>query len=196
MGKLRLGVDIDGVVADFTGEWRRLHQLWFDDLPPESQDWESPLSDSRFNDWDEFWEWADATTLRQTMQPVPGALGGLYELHKDGHRIDFVTSRHPHWQDLTYEWLQRHVGSFLRVDIKHVHFTGTAKFNVPCDLYIEDSPDVIRQLLVKEKRVLKFKQPWNSSVRGVQTAKGWHGSEGVVAKVRNIFAPVLLEESE
>jgi hypothetical protein len=87
---VRLAVDLDGVVLDFTGAMNRwalehyqqklvepTHWDWF-------KSWREPYDFTRTMDDREFWA---------TIEPYPDAIDGLLRLHKAGHDITFITHR-------------------------------------------------------------------------------------------------------
>ena len=58
--RLRLGIDLDGVVADFTTGWIDRYNAEFgDDLrPEEALTWGAPRELTHFASMTEFWQWA------------------------------------------------------------------------------------------------------------------------------------------
>lgn len=165
---MRLGIDIDNVVADFTGHLVGTYNHHF-------------ATDLKVADWVEYgwiydavhfdspqalWDWSDAVGLWATMPTVPGALGALYSLKQEGHIIELVTSRHEKTRRQTDDWVRQVVPDGV---VAGVHFTSKAKHVVPCALYLDDDPAVIDQLNAAKKLTVKFKRPWNTKAK---TASG------------------------
>ena len=80
---VRLGIDLDGVVADFNAGWiRRYNQEYGSELPMDAvKAWDAIPSLTHFEDMGEFWKWArdhDGHTLFRHLDTYPGAVDALW----------------------------------------------------------------------------------------------------------------------
>lgn len=172
---LRLGIDLDGVVADFNAGWIALHNDEFGtELHPEMvRTWDGLAELGGFADMDAFWEWARGSEERPSifrhLDPYPGALDTLRELRFAGHRIVVVTTK-PHWAVTdTLRWLADH-----DLGTREVHITDH-KHEVDCDVYLDDSPWVVPALVRHrpDRVVCRFVRPWNDPVEGAVDVTTW-----------------------
>jgi len=172
---LRLGIDLDGVVADFNRGWTAAYNRCFGAELHEGlvQTWGSPLSLTHFSDMDAFWLWArdqgEAGVFRD-LEPYPGALQALEELHADGHRLVIVSAK-PDWAvPGTLEWLAEH-----RIPTREIHFIES-KYEVSCDVYLDDAPGQVAELVrmrAEEAIVCRYVRPWNDPVEGAHDVHDW-----------------------
>ena len=147
--KFVLGVDLDGVVADFYEGMRIVAAEWLD-VPLESlskqvtsglPEWKVPEAPGGYDDLHRF-----AVTQRELfrkLSPIFGAPATLRRLSANDVRIRIITHRlyisHFHQEAVrqTIEWLDFH-------DIPYWDLCFmTDKAAVGADLYIEDSPSNI-----------------------------------------------------
>ena len=165
-----LGLDLDGVVADYVGglrEWvaesRGIHAS---DLPREVS-W-------GFDEWD-----LDSASYRlahrsavqegrlfRNLPMIEGAAPALWSIAKAGVRIRIVTHRFQNPGDHgiaaadTAEWLDRN----------HIPYNDLCfldiKGQVEADIYIDDAPHNIKALQDLDLRILIFDQPWNRHIDG------------------------------
>lgn len=172
---LRLGIDLDGVVCDFNAGWMELHKAEFgSDLGPEMVvTWDNLHELGGFADMDAFWRWAQATDDRPSifrhLQPFPSAVETLHALRDAGHRIVIVTAK-PRWAIAdTLRWIADHD---LPTEEIHIQYR---KHTVPCDVYLDDSPLVLPELLRHRPKatVCRMVRPWNVPVEGVVDIADW-----------------------
>lgn len=167
-GKLRAGVDLDGVVADFTGGWIRLYNAEFGATlsPSDVTTWDAPEELTHFESMTDFWHWARTAgsrgrSLFAELEPYPDAVGGLRALLDQAH-VAIITTK-PTWAiPDTFRWL-----AALDLPLREVHVT-TDKPSVACDVYLEDSP--LQLAALRRRRsdavVCRYVQPWNRPVEG------------------------------
>jgi len=164
-----LGVDLDGVCAEFYAGLRPIAAEWLDadeaDLPAEVswglEEWGVPQAPGGYEDLHRF-----AVTQRdlfRKLQPVRGCPGALRRLSKAGIRIRIITHRlvikhfHNRAIEQTVEWLDYHGIPYW--DICFMRDKGA----VGADLYLEDSPANIQALRSRGCPVIVFE---NSTNRG------------------------------
>ena len=94
---LRLGIDLDGVVVNFTAGWMERHNEDFgtDLTPDQATMWDAPVELGTFKSMSEFWRWASKLEggFFESLSPYPGALAALAHLRKAKHRIVIITSK-------------------------------------------------------------------------------------------------------
>lgn len=171
---MRIGVDIDGVLADFQGGWITRYFDWFGRSIPQDQygEWDAFLQ--AFDTPEEFWAWTDAVPgFWANLEPITGALGGVYQLLRGGHELVLITSRHPKVRAQTEAWVKANwpVGKLPQLH----HLPSAQKGTIDCQIYIDDAPKVLEGLGNKPC-VLIFDQPWNREVKGAKNlhrVRGW-----------------------
>lgn len=150
-GKVVLGVDLDGVCADFYGRMREVAAEWFEtkieDLPTEVTyglpEWGIANSE-QYQSLHRF-----AVTQRdlfRTVPMIPGARKVLRRLSNEGYRIRIITHRlfiqyfHEVAVRQTIEWLDRNGIPYWDLCFMK------EKDQVGADIYVEDSPNNIESL--------------------------------------------------
>lgn len=183
-----LGVDLDGVCADFYGAMRAIAAEWLgrdeSELPREVgyglEEW--GLDQREYRKLHRF-----AVTQRnlfRRMAPLPGTGPALRRLSAQGIRIRIITHRlyieHFHQTSVaqTVEWLDHHGIPYW--DLCFMREKG----EVGADLYVDDAPVNIDQLQREGKDVIVFS---NSTNRHIETdpdhrATGWEELEKLVLK--------------
>jgi uncharacterized HAD superfamily protein len=160
-----LGVDLDGVVADFYGYMRTVTAEWRGiDISELTTDVSYGLPEwgvlpCEYEQLHRF-----AVTQRQlfsAMEPIQGAPQALRRLSTEGIRIRIITHRlfiahfHQAAVQQTVEWLESHA----------VHYWDLCfmkeKGDVGADIYIEDSEPNIAKLREAGKRVITFTNSTN-----------------------------------
>lgn len=181
---LRLGVDLDGVVADFNAGWIGLYNAEFgaslstDDVVM----WNAPVLLTHFASMRQFWKWAaraaDGASIFRVLEPFPGALDALHRL-AEHHSIVIVTTKPRFAISDTFEWLEEHA-----LPTAEVHVVDD-KPTVGCDVYLEDADHNLEAM--RERRpdalVCRYVRPWNQAHAGVLDVTGWSDFERVVAAV-------------
>jgi len=193
---LRLGIDLDGVVADFNAGWMALHNAEFDgNLTPDMVTmWDGLHQLGGFGDMDEFWEWAGHKEHRPSifrhLDLLPGALDTLGRLDAEGHSIVIVSTK-PDWAvHDTFNWLADNA-----IPTREVHLTLT-KYEVDCDVYLDDAPHVLPELVEHrpDAIICRFIRPWNEPVAGTVDVADWSKFHAIVTgeTSRLAAAPNLL----
>lgn len=179
---MRLGIDLDGVVADFNAGWIRIHQDEFgSELHPEMvTSWDGLHELGGFEDMDAFWDWArgngDRPSIFRHFDPFPGAVETLRDLAAAGHGIVIITAK-PDWAvPDTFRWLADH-----DIPSREVHIQDH-KHLVACDVYLDDSPHVVPALVEHrpEALVCRMVRPWNGPVPGAVDVESWPAFREVV----------------
>ncbi len=177
---MRLGIDLDGVVADFNNGWIQVYNAEFgtDLTADQVKTWDAALDLTHFEDLPRFWRWArrgDGPSIFRWFQPYPGAVEAIETLAGD-HDIVILTVK-PDWAvHDTLAWIAEH-----RIPTREIHLRDD-KWRVPCDVYLDDSPfqlpDLVRHRPGAE--VCRYVRPWNEPVPGARDVTGWDGFLAVV----------------
>ena len=180
--RLRLGIDMDGVMCDFNSGWMRLHAEEFgSELRPEMvTGWNGLDKLGGFADMDAFWEWGrgrdDRPSIFRHLEPFPGALETMQRLAVAGHRIVVLTAK-PDWAvPDALRWLADHEIPTREIHIAH------AKHLVACDVYLDDSPIVLEALVDRRPKatVLRMVRPWNRPLPGARDVHDWNEVERAI----------------
>ncbi len=181
-----LGVDLDGVVADFYGALRPVAAEWrgvkTEDLTLDVsyglKEW--GITGAEYQELHRF-----AVTQREiffTQPAIAGAAATLRRLgYHDAIRIRIITHRlfvkYTHEMSVrqTVEWLEAYGIPYWDICFMK------AKGEVGADLYIEDSPGNIKALQAANKDVLIFTNSTNKEVPG-ERADTWDDVERFVLK--------------
>jgi 5'(3')-deoxyribonucleotidase len=179
-GAVRLGIDLDGVVADFNTGWIRRYNADFgaDVAFDAVVSWDGIPSLTHFRHMDEFWTWArdhDGHSLFRHLDPYPGAIETLARLNAD-HEVVVLTTK-PRWAvHDTFAWIADH-----RLPTQEVHILFD-KWRVDCDVYLDDSPNMVAELARRRpgSKVCRFVRPWNKPVEGAVDIHSWTDFETLV----------------
>lgn len=184
-----IGVDLDGTAGDYYTGLRnsvvRRRGISHDDL----------LDDAEVGY--ELEEWfpkpgehaaahhaAVSDGMFRTMPAKEGAVDVLKRLHARGARLAVVTRRgsanfeeHPvqSRQD-THQWIADNEFPFAEI-----HFGVEGKQSVPCDIYLDDSPDEIENLQTAGRPVIIFHHGYNAHLPGPR-AYNWRDAEQLVSR--------------
>lgn len=185
---LRLGIDLDGVVADFNRGWIRAYNDRFGtELVPEMvTSWDSPLELTHFADMAAFWAWArdhGGSSVFRYLEPYPEAVEALRTLNRDGHDVVVLTAK-PEWAvHDTLEWIADH-----RIPTREIHFADD-KHRIECDVYLDDAPDQVRTIASHRAgtaTVCRFVRPWNVPVQGAVDVHDWEEFQALVQELQEV----------
>lgn len=174
---LVLGVDLDGVCADFYGEMRKITAEWLEkDISELSEDFTWGLREWGIKDDDHYESLHRfAVTQRDLFKNVPmfpGARRYLRQLSDEGFRIRLITHRLiiKHFHDRaviqTMKWLDYYDIPFLDLCFM------SEKVQVEADIYIEDSPNNVEKLRGDKHYVICFGNPTNKEISAPR-AESW-----------------------
>lgn len=185
-----LGVDCDGVIADYFDGFRNFCAHKFRtparQLPiPHSYDFSSdPLWAELIPDRKKFLDLhneAVAEGMFAKLRMMEGASIALWELSNMGVYVRIITHRfHKHGDYArvvkdTVEWF----------DTNSIPYRGLAierwKSDVGCDLYIDDSPGNVEELRAAGNDCIVFDAPYNKDVPGLR-AYSWMGALKIVKR--------------
>lgn len=178
---MRLGIDLDGVVANFTKGWMSFYNRDFGTelVVSDSKRWHDLVELTHFERISDFWKWSsnlDGRSIFWHLEPFPGALEAVNKLSDAGHEIVIITTK-PHFavQD-THEWIERH-----EISATEIHILED-KWLVPADVYLDDGPHVLPGLVRHrpESTVCRYIRPWNDPVPGAVDVRDFDEFRDVV----------------
>lgn len=183
---MRLGIDLDGVVADFNKGWTDQYERDFGvAIPVEAvTTWSGMVGLTHFPDMPAFWKWArdfGNGSLFRHLETFPEALPTLERLSGD-HDIVIITSK-PDWAIWdTMAWL-----SERRLPTREIHIVKMRypKWKISCDVYLEDAPHQLNALATNRPgaTTCRFVRPWNDPVDGVRDVNTWQEFEDLVGGI-------------
>jgi len=182
-----LGLDLDGVCADYAGGLRR-HVAVVGGVPPESLpepvSWNWTECDWGIDSEEEYLALhaeAVAAGLFKDLEPLPGVSEALWRLSDAGIRIRVITHRlfiagsHAASAADTVTWLEQH-----RLPYWDLCFMAD-KPQVGADVYIDDSPANIAAFQAAGLPALIFDQPYNRHLEGARV-RDWQEAVSVVLR--------------
>ncbi len=187
MADFVLAVDLDGVCADHATAFARVVA----DERGVDPDTLEPQRSWNFHEWGLTDEDFDRLHRRavlehrmfRDMPMVAGAAEALWRLSDAGVWIRIVTHRlYANWGHAiavgdTVAWLDR-----VGIPYRDLCFLG-AKPEVEADLYVEDAPHNLAELVAAGNQVIIFDQPYNRDVPG-HRARSWAEVEAAVVEHR------------
>lgn len=171
LSTMRLGIDLDGVVANFTEGWQRFYNEQFDTnlMVEDSQAWEDVVNLTHFKDMDEFWDWSsdlEGRSIFWHLDPYPGAIEALHKLAGEGYEIVVITQKPVFAIDDTHQWLEK--VNFPAHEINILNMNTGRKWEIECEAYLDDGPHVLPGLVKHrpDKIVCRYVRPWNRPIIG------------------------------
>lgn len=173
---MRLGVDIDGVVASWNSHFVRLVKsetgIDIDTTQPWPTQWQWPKQYLKSSTINKLWDWIRANPWWWRMLPTTdtGAqdLRLLEQLHKAGHAVYFITSRpgtEVHRQ--TAIWLAGNGMTYPTVLLaKNPQAKALVCEGLQLDLMIDDKPANVEACRQAGTRTFLRRQPYNREVVG------------------------------
>lgn len=181
-----LGVDLDGVVADYeTGMRQAMAEMT--GKPQEAfgplTDWNMANVDWGFTSHDDFLDAhrraVQDLRLFDTMPVIDGASEALWRLSDAGVWIRVITHRlvvnfaHAAAVADTVTWLDK-----ANIPYRDICFIGD-KPQVGADLYVDDAPHNVHALRAGGSQVVIYDQPYNRHLGG-ERAANWQELEAIV----------------
>jgi 5'(3')-deoxyribonucleotidase len=164
---MRLGIDLDGVVANFTLGWIGFYNRDFGTelVVEDSKRWNDLVNLTHFENIGEFWKWSsdlDGRSVFWHLEPFPDAVEALRSLVDTGHQVVVITTKPRFAVADTYEWIEKH-----GIPAAETHILED-KWLVECDVYLDDGPHVLPGLVANrpEATVCRYVRPWNNPVSG------------------------------
>jgi 5'(3')-deoxyribonucleotidase len=179
---IRVGIDMDGVLADFNTGWMRRYNAEFGTELDASmvQQWDGLYTLTHFESMAEFWSWAqgDGRSTFRDAPPLPGAIEAVKRIGRE-HRVCIVSSKFDWAIPDSLAWLADH-----GVPAREVHFLWD-KTLAACDIYLDDAPHQLHELAtgLPDAVVCRMVHPWNDPMDGVVDIHSWEEFEALVDRV-------------
>jgi len=166
---MRIGVDVDGVLADRIPTILDLiaerHGVRLSPARIAGGETPVPGTDRRLRSF--FAETDEDPDHLRSLPTVDGAVAGMRALAAD-HELLIATYRKPVAREPTRRWLADHE---IPYD-DYVRDVGEGKRAVPADLLIDDSVPTARAFAAAGGRAVLFSQPWNGRPAGEGDGSG------------------------
>ncbi|HEY4606894.1 MAG TPA: hypothetical protein VIH55_04525 [Acidimicrobiia bacterium] len=181
---MRLGIDLDGVVANFTKGWIDFYNRDFgtDLTVAQADTWDGIPSLTHFEDMDGFWKWTsnlDGRSLFWHLETFPGAVEALQRLDQEGHQIVILTTKPSFAVDDTHEWI-----ASKGIPASEIHILED-KWLVDCEVYLDDGPLVLAGLVAHrpDRAVCRYVRPWNRPIPGARDVRDFDEFRALVASL-------------
>ena len=177
--KYIVGVDVDGVIRDFSHDLytviKKNYPDWIkpgsenvysvEEIRKEMTDWDLENNfDAEITDIKRVYREEHAETILAKGTPFVEDVDYLREqIRKDEHTFVAVTSQHPVCCHHTLTWFGKHELGFSSVYFKK----GRKKWMVECDFLIDDSPNnyyAWRSGRGSDEKYILFDRPWNEKI--------------------------------
>jgi 5'(3')-deoxyribonucleotidase len=186
MNEFVLGVDLDGVCADYTSAFRRIVAMERN-VDPNSLTTEVSWD---FAEWglnrDSFLDFHKTSVqdhrMFKNMPALEGVSDALWRLSDAGVWIRIVTHRlvtnwgHALIVSDTVDWLDA-----KSIPYRDICFLGR-KPEIEADAYVEDAPHNVEALRARGNTVIVFDQPYNQDLDGLR-ASNWVEVEAIVSEL-------------
>lgn len=178
--KLTVGIDIDGVIADFNLLLREIASQYIpvvneDDSAYKIKDLEHGTQEVQDKVMEEVYEdhrIPEASTIK-------GAVEKINEIYDKGYNVIILTARQNHWYDQTEEWLKKIGLKYHK--LVHDSDKGPRAVKEGIDVFIDDKPENVRDLIEHGINAYVFDQPWNQG-EDLPRLHGWKNVKAFVTK--------------
>jgi 5'(3')-deoxyribonucleotidase len=162
MNRLKVGVDLDGVVTDFDRDWRDCYEAEFGVRPGLNNAWDEFISLTHFKEDAHFWDWLSTTTCWASPTVIPDSVSALHLLTRE-HDVHVISAKPPWAVSRTAYWL-----SGLSIPFAALHIGSIKKSSIECDAYIDDGPHNLFDFWHNrpDAFIARMVHPWNSELDG------------------------------
>jgi uncharacterized HAD superfamily protein len=185
MKRLRIGFDVDGVLADFAGPAMEIGRKMFPDAHIHNGVWDLGMTPEQADA-----VLANVATQRDFYYGLPLIEGAQYLTEAQRkHTLYFITARNSTIgmpiEEQTHFWLNW----MLDIDAPTVIVVPSGKHKAPLydalhlDAFIEDRVDTIEDMISKGRLCYVFDQPWNQRTTALRVSNVEQYVEDVEDKV-------------
>lgn len=168
---MHLAIDLDDVILDFAGGVTHAMQVEYD-VNVELDDWDlsgklNPIIGYSWWTWLKQRDW-----LWPNFPAIPGAIGALGVLRKEGHYLEIVTSK-PEWAEYSvWKWLGKWRPPVNRVTIMDTQTQGGKSEWTAAELLIDDRNKNCQEFLDNGRDAILFM----GQAAYKKTHHDWHGT--------------------
>ncbi len=156
--KIKIGLDVDGVLADVIETWISYNnKIRTHITKSEIVEWDF-WKRSRIEQFNFFEELSNCWKNWEIIPPTESQLSlDIDEMSKIGS-VDIVTAREKSTNHYVKNWLRSkniHYSKYVQVS------EGPEKANLDYDVFIDDSPINAKEIVDASKNIIIYNQPWN-----------------------------------
>lgn len=186
----RIGLDMDGVLYRWDHAVRAMIREEFGISVPQSETWDFISEYAGKKVWK--WLWSHEGNVPRMFTdggPYPGAIEGANRLYDMADDLAILTSGPAGCESAKVAWLDQHevpYDRFVRFD------RGEAKTRVRCNLYVDDNPAVIRDVVAADfpAMAILVDRPWNRGDEAPERDPRWVRARGwkeVIARAEDML---------
>jgi 5'(3')-deoxyribonucleotidase len=169
---MRIGLDVDGVLADYVAGFNKLVLFKFGKIlpyPATQWDWYDGLLTKE----EEYalWQHMRASKFLESLDPLPQLYPAFLSELNEEHDLYFVTARSlPTAKTQTENWLEEHFGLSRSSVLTHIGNKGLVAGQLQLDIFLDDQPGNLLDIrdFSRAKPILMV-QPYNAQVWGTMT---------------------------
>jgi len=177
---VKIGIDIDGVIADFVGAFlpklNTICRCGFEDIIHYDFKENIPVDETEY---EQLWqEEVSNGRIYDRLVPVEGAKVALEHL-SEKHNILLISTRKRVLKEMTLKWLRDN-----EIPFHELHLVENRKEKIAmmsdCDIVIEDDLEVARMVQQRGVRILLFDYPWNRIAKAIKRVNSWGEALAIV----------------
>lgn len=164
---MHIAVDMDDVLVDFVGMICETVSRDFNVVPPITKDDITDWNFGQFLDQyigQDWWAWLEenASIWGAKARPIPGAIGAIAQLRRDGHRLEILTSKPPWAERFVFSWLDKYAPKINGVTL--VPLNGNKTEWTDAAVLVDDREKNVVEWVESKKwrRAILFPAPHNA----------------------------------
>jgi 5'(3')-deoxyribonucleotidase len=169
---MKIGMDIDGVLYKWIPTARYLIEAQFGIKVPESKHWDTIKESIPAEAWRWLWAAGVERGLFRHGNAYKGSFDAMDAIVAQGHILHLCTYRPERARQDTEDWV-----AFHRIPHSGLHILDSKvpKSSLKCDLYVDDKPENIADVVSHGYKGLLWNRPWNYAERGYERISSWKG---------------------